>query len=81
MPPDSTCERGRWFRDPCSSYDDAGEQQVSPLRLLRCAPVEMTVIGRIEGGCLGSHFSRRTREMGHPRFSWSVPHLFMPAGS
>ena len=54
---------------PVLPIDDAGEQQVSPLRLLRCAPVEMTVIGRIEGGCLGSHFSRRTREMGQPRFS------------
>jgi len=38
MPPDSTCERGRWFRDRCSFDDDAGEPQVSPLRWLRCAP-------------------------------------------
>jgi len=42
MPPDSTCERGRWFRDPCSVDDDADVPQVSPLRWLRCAPVEMT---------------------------------------
>jgi len=42
MPPDSTCERGRWFRDPCSFDDDADVPQVSPLRWLRCAPVEMT---------------------------------------
>jgi len=29
MPPDSTCERGRWFRDRCSFDDDAGEPIVA----------------------------------------------------
>jgi len=48
MPPDITCERGRLFRDRCSCLDDAGIQRVSPLRLLRCAPVEMTVVGAVD---------------------------------